>query len=135
MDVVRVVAGVIPRGGAVLACRRRGDGAHPWKWEFPGGKREPAESLADCLRRELREELDIEAEVGCELWRNRHVYPDGAVELFFFLVPSFRREITNRAFAEIRWVPVGELSSLDFLAADRPLCERIDRRAIEIAGR
>jgi 8-oxo-dGTP diphosphatase len=134
MDAVQVAAGVICRSGEVLACRRRADAAHPGKWEFPGGKQETVETLAECLERELREELGIEAEVGRELWRNHHAYPERTVELVFFLVRSYRGEVRNRAFAEIRWVPVGELSSLDFLEADRPLCELIDQRAVLLGG-
>jgi 8-oxo-dGTP diphosphatase len=134
MGLVQVAAGVIVRGGEVLACRRRGDGAHPWKWEFPGGKVERNETPEECLRRELREELGIEAEVGREIWRNRHSYPQRSVELFFFLVPSFHGEITNHAFAEARWVAAGALSELDFLEADRPLVRMIDRRALCLDG-
>lgn len=59
-----VVAAIIERGGLVLVCRRREDGAHPLKWEFPGGKVELGESPEDALRRELREELGIAAEIG-----------------------------------------------------------------------
>jgi mutator protein MutT len=130
---MEVAAAVIARAGEVLVCQRRGDGAHPWKWEFPGGKREPGETLEECLRRELREELGIEAEVGREIWRNRHSYPERSVALFFFHVASFRGTLVNRAFAEVRWVPVGTLSNLDFLDADRPLVERLDRGAISFS--
>ena len=124
MAVLEVAAGVIIRGDTVLVCQRKADGSHPLKWEFPGGKRQPGESLPQCLRRELHEELAIDAEVGDELWRTRHYYQvDRAVDLFFFEVTAFAGEPTNRVFASIRWVARAELAALDFLEADRALVE------------
>jgi 8-oxo-dGTP diphosphatase len=118
---LEVAAGVLVRGDAVLVCQRNAAGSHPLKWEFPGGKRHPDESLPQCLKRELHEELAIDAVVGDELWRTRHYYqPDRAVDLFFFLA-MFTGEPTNRVFAAVRWVTGGSLHSLDFLDADRAL--------------
>jgi 8-oxo-dGTP diphosphatase len=133
-DPVHVSAGLLTRDGRILACRRRPDQPHPGKWEFPGGKREAGESDADCLRRELREELGIEAEVGAEVWRTEHVYPGRApVALRFFAVPAYRGVIENRAFAELRWVQVSELARLDFLDADRALVDRLVRGDIALS--
>jgi 8-oxo-dGTP diphosphatase len=132
--VLQVAAAVISRGQQILVCQRRADGPHPGKWEFPGGKRRPDESLSECARREIAEELGIEVVVGPELWRTRHQYPNQEpVELFFFLVTAYRASIVNHAFAEVRWVTVGALSELDFLEADRPLVERIDQGEINLA--
>src|SRR5262245_14335788 len=64
---VHVTAGILTRDGKILACQRRADQSHGSKWEFPGGKCEAGESLEECLRRELREELGIEAEIGAEV--------------------------------------------------------------------
>jgi 8-oxo-dGTP diphosphatase len=126
--VIEVAAGILTRNDRVLACRRRFEGSHAGKWEFPGGKRQPGESLTACLRRELREELGIDAVVGPELWRTRHFYrPHSPVDVFFFQVTSYTDTVCNRAFAEIRWVKRAELSRLDFLEADRPLVQRLQR--------
>src|SRR5262249_56676683 len=112
----------------VLVCQRRPDQPHGNKWEFPGGKREPGESLQECLRRELREELGIEAEIGAEVWRTEHTYPGRApVALTFFAVVGYRGELENHAFADVRWVETGALQELDFLDADRELIERLAR--------
>lgn len=123
---VHVSAGIILRAGRVLACQRRADQSHPGKWEFPGGKREAGETMAECLRRELREELGIEAEIGAELWRAAHTYPGRPpVALVFFRVDRFAGEARNLEFADIRWVEVGDLAGLDFLDADRELIARL----------
>ena len=94
----------------------------PLKWEFPGGKIEDGEQPRDALRRELEEELGIAAEIGNELVRLQHEYPNGGVvELRFFEVLSYRGEMENRIFREIRWVERHELPKLDFLEADLSL--------------
>ena len=121
-DPIHVGAGIILRAGRVLACQRRADQSHPGKWEFPGGKREAGETMAECLRRELREELGIEAAIGAEVWRAEHTYPGRPpVALVFFRVDDFAGELRNLEFADLRWVELAELGALDFLEADREL--------------
>lgn len=94
----------------------------PLKWEFPGGKIEEGEQPRAAMRRELEEELGIEATIGDEVARIRYEYPGGrSVELRFFVVREFHGEIENRIFREIRWVTRAELLELDFLEADRTL--------------
>jgi 8-oxo-dGTP diphosphatase len=131
--VIHVGAGILVRNGMVLACQRRPDQPHPGKWEFPGGKCEAGETSKDCLRRELREELGIDAQVGAEVWRTEHTYAGRApVALVFCRVDAWRGEIENRVFAELRWVDVARLHELDFLDADRELIRRLAAGAIRL---
>ncbi len=134
-SILQVTAGVIVRAGEVLVCQRAVGARHAGKWEFPGGKREADETPPECLRRELDEELGIAAEIGDLLWRQRHCYPSGRpFELFFYLVTSYEGDPDNRAFAEIRWVPLGRLGELDFLEADRDFVARLDRGEWNFGG-
>lgn len=90
------------------------------KWEFPGGKVEIGETLVDALRRELNEELGIDATTGQSVARVRHNYKNGgAVDLAFFAVHEFEGELKNRIFKDVRWAALADLPSFDFLAADR----------------
>lgn len=115
-----VVAALILRGSQVLICQRRADQPMALKWEFPGGKVEAGESLVEALRRELNEELGIEATIGESVTRIRHNYKNGgAVDLAFFAVHSYQGELENRIFKEFRWAELRDLPSFDFLAADR----------------
>ena len=115
----RVVAALIWKDGKVLVCQRTRHQAMPLKWEFPGGKIEEGEQTRDALRRELEEELGINAVVGEEVARIRHDYKGGgAVELRFFNVNCYTGEIENRIFRDVRWVERSELPSYDFLEAD-----------------
>lgn len=117
-----VAAGLILRGEEVLICQRRPDQPMALKWEFPGGKIEPGESPEQALARELDEELGISADVGPLVTRTRHTYRSGgAVDLQFFAVHSFRGEVTNRIFHDVRWILLRDLIAYDFLAADREL--------------
>ena len=123
---IEVAAGVIVRDGAVLICQRPAGGDHAGKWEFPGGKLEPGESLPDALRRELKEELDIDAVAGPVLWRTQHRYPDRPpVFLTFVLVSEYAGLPTNRAFAAVCWVAPERLDQYDFLEADREFIARM----------
>lgn len=94
------------------------------QWEFPGGKIEPGESAEQALARELNEELGITATVGARVTHIRHNYRHGgAVDLQFFAVEEFAGELENRIFQQFKWVPLHELPSYDFLAADRGLVQ------------
>jgi len=118
----RVVAALILKDDQILACQRTRHQPMPLKWEFPGGKIEEGEQPRDALRRELEEELGIEASIGDEVARIQHEYAaGGVVELRFYEVHTYRGEIENRIFRDVRWVKRGELAELDFLEADRQL--------------
>ena len=124
---ILVVAGIICRGDCILICQRPRVDAYGLQWEFPGGKVRKGEELADALRRELEEELAIQAEVGGEIYRRRHRYPDRYVEVIFFAVPNFGGETHNQVFEAICWAPRALLPEFNFLEADRELVHRLSR--------
>jgi 8-oxo-dGTP diphosphatase len=118
----QVVAALIVKGGKILICQRTKHQTMPLKWEFPGGKIEEGEQPRDALRRELDEELGIDATIGDEVARIRHEYKSGnSVELRFYVVYEFRRELENRIFKDMQWVERKNLPSFDFLEADLKL--------------
>jgi 8-oxo-dGTP diphosphatase len=122
---ILVVAGILVQDKRILVCQRRRDDPYGLQWEFPGGKLEPNEGSKQALRRELSEELSIDAEVGDQVFRLRHRYPDRFVEVTFFLVPFYRGTIRNRVFEEVMWALRSELNRFPFLEADRELAKRI----------
>lgn len=120
----RVVAGLITEKNKLLVCQRTRHQTMPLKWEFPGGKIEDGEQPRDALRRELEEELGIVAEIGDEVARIQHEYPNGGmVELRFFVVRKYLGEIENRIFRDIRWAMPEDLPKYDFLEADLTLVQ------------
>ena len=117
-----VVAALIVHGARILVCQRTRHQTMPLKWEFPGGKIEPGEQPRDALRRELEEELGIDATIGDEVSRLKYVYPGGgAVELRFYVVNQYRGELENRIFRDMKWAERWELEGFDFLEADMQL--------------
>ena len=118
----RVVAALIVRNGKLLVCQRTRHQTMPLKWEFPGGKIEEGEQPRDALRRELDEELGIEATIGDELARIQHEYPNGSVvELRFYIVREYKGDLENRIFKDIQWAQATDLPNFDFLEADLTL--------------
>jgi len=120
----QVAAGLIVRESKLLICQRTKHQPMPLKWEFPGGKIEYGEQPTDALRRELEEELGIDAKIGDEVARIKHTYRNGgSIELRFFVVRDFAGEIENRIFKDVRWVERVELPAYDFLEADLGLVQ------------
>ena len=119
------------KDGKVLVCQRTRYQTMPLKWEFPGGKIEEGEQPRDALRRELDEELGIDARIGEEVARIRHEYKGGgAVELRFYAVHDFKGELENRIFRDVRWARRSELMSYDFLEADLDLVKELAKGKI-----
>jgi 8-oxo-dGTP diphosphatase len=121
---ILVAAAVVERDGAFLLTRRL-DGAHlAGCWEFPGGKVEEGERLDECLRREMLEELGVHAIVGRAIFSTTHAYAERRIELHFFECEIFG-ELNPTMGQEVRWVPRGDLRSLDFPEADAELIDRL----------
>lgn len=91
-----------------LLAQRPPGKAYAGYWEFPGGKREPGESLADACRRELREELGVECEALAPWIIREFVYPHAHVRIRFFRVRTWRGEIRPLEHTGIVWQAVGE---------------------------
>jgi 8-oxo-dGTP diphosphatase len=130
MRQVRVVAAVIRRPGELLVSRRHAEAERGGQWEFPGGKVEPGESEPEALRREIREELGCEIEVGPLLARHCHRYPDLEVELAFYdcrLAPG--AVPAPLLVAALEWARAGTLSRYDFCEADLPVLPLLEAAA------
>lgn len=115
-----VVAALILRDNEVLICQRKAGSAMGLQWEFPGGKVESGETPEQALRRELEEELGIQASIGSHIAEIEHHYRNGgAIHLNFFAVHTFEGEIQNRIFEDTRWAELRDLPAFNFLAADK----------------
>ena len=120
MTTIVVAAAVIERGNRFLVTKRQ-PGVHlAGQWEFPGGKCDPGEALASCMAREIREELDVDVQVGRELLSTTHEYPERRVELHF-LYCDLLGEPTPQLGQDMRWVSREELRTLEFPPADAEL--------------
>ena len=124
---VVVVAAVVERADQILVTQRLAGTHLAGHWEFPGGKMEDGEDHRRCLEREIREELDVEVEVGDELHATSFDYPDRTVELHFYRC-AIIGDPTPVLGQRMRWVSRAELKSLRFPPADRELIRVITDR-------
>ena len=119
--VIDVAAGLVFRAGKLLVAQRKAGSHLAGLWEFPGGKREAGESWEDCLRRELREELAIEVEVGRCFSEVTHAYPGKTVRLRFFVCALVSGEPRPIDCAALAWVTAEGLRDRGFPPADEQL--------------
>jgi 8-oxo-dGTP diphosphatase len=124
-EIIDVAAGLVFRGGKLLITQRRPQDHLGGLWEFPGGKREPAESFEECVRRELHEELGIRVEVSELIESLTHHYPGKSVHLKFFKCRLLEAEPQALACHALAWVGLPELAQYGFPEADARLVQRL----------
>ena len=129
---VTVTAAIISERGKVLIARRKPTAKLANLWEFPGGKIEDGESPEQCLKRELREEFEIEVEVCDFLGASIHAYDFGTIELMAYRTQFISGDFKLNDHAEIAWVSIGAIGGYDFAPADLPFVEMIRRGEIEL---
>jgi 8-oxo-dGTP diphosphatase len=122
---IEVAAGLVFRDGKLLIARRPSHAHLGGLWEFPGGKREPAETYQECLRRELAEELGIEVQVLDLVEALTHHYPDRSVLLCFFRCRWLRHEPKGADGQDLAWITAQDLDRYEFPAADARLLGRL----------
>jgi|SRR5919204_1772760 mutator protein MutT len=128
--VVEVTAAIIrdATGRYLITQRRRGSHLEGL-WEFPGGKRDAGESLVDCLRRELLEELGATFEIGDPIATVEWSYPDRTIVLHFFDCRLLAGTIAPREGQAMAWVEPARLRDYKFPPADDKLIDRLSSTA------
>ena len=124
MKTIEVVAAIIGRGGEVFATQR-GYGQWQGWWEFPGGKIEPGESHLDALKREIREELNAEIEVGELLETVEWDYPEFHLTMHCFICNLMSESLHLNEHEAATWLNLGNLRSVKWLPADEILLDKI----------
>jgi len=121
-----VVAGIIEKNGKVLIAQRKEDcPREPLMWEFPGGKVERGETPAQSLKREIKEELGIEIDVGEKFLETS--LEDKGVEIALAAYRARWKSGAAKAIdvRDFRWVEVEELGGFEFAKADVPIVEKL----------
>ncbi len=129
---IHVAAGVIIRNSRaglieILLAKRPMTAHKGGLWEFPGGKVERGETAEEALKRELGEELAIDAQVSSALLQIPYDYPEKSVLLDVWLVSVFAGEPMGNEGQEVRWVSLAELDSFDFPEANAPIVDFLQR--------
>ncbi|MDA0986516.1 MAG: NUDIX domain-containing protein [Bacteroidetes bacterium] len=123
---IETVVGIIIKEGAVLLGQRKETSLYPLKWEFPGGKVEKNESIENCLKRELKEELNLDIK-SCELYHQQFAeYKDsGKFFVHYYLINLKNENVRNLAFKQIAWIPISELKEFDILEGNKNVVKKL----------
>lgn len=132
MKRVHVVAAVIESGEDILIARRPDHVHQGGKWEFPGGKVEPNESLETALARELHEELGIHVVAAQPLIAIAHDYPDKQVLLDVWRVTEFTGDPVGREGQQVQWVARADLRQYEFPAANVPIVAAVQLPSVYV---
>ncbi|HIX15221.1 MAG TPA: (deoxy)nucleoside triphosphate pyrophosphohydrolase [Candidatus Hungatella pullicola] len=124
MRQIKVAAAIIVKDQKIFATQR---GYGPWKdgWEFPGGKVEPGEDSRDAVKREIKEELDTEIEVGELFHTVEYDYPDFHLSMDCFLCTIVKGNLILKEHEAALWLSREETDRVDWLPADISLIEKI----------
>lgn len=130
---INVVAALLRDGDRFLICQRPVNKARALLWEFVGGKVEPGETKEAALRRECREELDIDVAVGDVFAVVDHEYPDITIRLTLFnagLTPCSKppRALEHN---DVRWITAAEIPQYEFCPADKDILTLLKKEAAE----
>jgi 8-oxo-dGTP diphosphatase len=120
-----VVAALVRQDGKILLSQRRADQSLPLCWEFPGGKIEPGEAPEDALRREIREELGCDVEVGAIFEVVFHAYDDFDLYMLVYECTIVAGEPAAKQVAAVAWFTPREIPELSLPPADYPLARRL----------
>jgi len=126
--VVHVAVGVIRREQQYFLTKRLVNAHQGGKWEFPGGKVESDETVAQALYRELKEEIAIDV-LSCQpLIEISHDYGDKKVLLEVYLVENFQQEPIAQEGQQSNWFSLAQLKELDFPDANKAIIDKLEEK-------
>ena len=121
-----VAAGLIMCDGLLLIGQRKHGKSLEYKWEFPGGKLEQGETLEECLKREMMEEMQLEIEVGKHFADSSYDYDFGTIVLHAYWASCKSRDVpVVLEHEQYKWIKLQDLPQYDFAPADKPIIEAI----------
>lgn len=118
----RVTAAIIKYQEKILIAQRKKEKNQGLLWEFPGGKQEQGETLEDCLKREIMEELHLPIIIEKFFMDTEYHYQEEAIQLFAYFARCEQNKIDYMdSHEQIKWVSLKDLSNYTFAPADRPI--------------
>jgi len=121
--IIQVVGAAIINDSGELLCAQRGYGSLIGKWEFPGGKVEENETDQEALKREIKEELNIDIEVSDLIDENYNEYADKNINLKVYKCKYISGEIHDTEHQALKWNKPEDAEFLDWADADKPIVE------------
>lgn len=124
-NTIDVTCAIIVKDNKILVAQRSEKMKLPMKWEFPGGKLEENENEIDCIKREIKEEINIEIEIIRKLSNNNHDYGNFKINLIPFLANYVSGEIILLEHSTYKFLDKNELIYLDWADADIPIVDEL----------
>tara|TARA_B100000902_G_C27247011_1_gene883154 strand:+ start:1130 stop:1522 length:393 start_codon:yes stop_codon:yes gene_type:complete len=124
-EVIKVAGAIIKKNDKYLIARRAPGDRSEGFWEFPGGKIEHGETSFECIKRELKEELNIDAEIGKLYSQYIYDHPHISYELFFYEVKFFSGNLKKNVHDKIKWEKLENFHNYVFLPGDGPVIQEL----------
>ena len=131
-DIVKVTAAILVKDNKIIIAKRGPNDRLANKWEFPGGKVEINETPEQCLKREMKEEFDIDVSVGEYLGSSIYYYDHISIELMAYRTYWENGEIHLNDHNEFKWISLEQLAEFDFAPADLIFVEKLQNEEIAI---
>ena len=123
-----VTAGIIVKNNKILIAQRKHGKSCEYMWEFPGGKQEENETLQECLKRELYEELSINVSVGNFFATSCYDYDFGTIILHAFWVNTDNDCLSfHPDHEQIKWIEISDIDNYTFAPADLPIVDELKK--------
>lgn len=129
MKTIKVAAAIIKHNGMILATQR-GYGDFKDGWEFPGGKLEAGENSKEALKREIKEELDTEIQVGDLLETVEYDYPTFHLSMDCYVCTLISDKIVLKEHEASKWLGIEDIDNLNWLPADKYLIPKIKGKVL-----
>jgi 8-oxo-dGTP diphosphatase len=126
MKTVIVTAALVIEQGKILVTQRKKDSSQGLLWEFPGGKVKEGEEPREALRRDLKEELDVEVKVGMLFDAVFYSYPEYPILLLVYRCWIEKGFLKPIGCHDLRWVSLQELEKLPMPPADDPIRKHLE---------
>ena len=128
MKAIPVTCAIIIHQNKILVAKRSSTMSQAGFWEFPGGKIENNESMEECLKREIMEELGIEISVKFKLTPSIHEYsPEKVIKLFPFICDWKSGGLRVLEHEEVKWISIKGMENLNLAPADIPICKELSQ--------
>ncbi|MCK4462701.1 MAG: (deoxy)nucleoside triphosphate pyrophosphohydrolase [Candidatus Omnitrophica bacterium] len=124
-----VVGAVIEKEGKILVCQRKDDDQFGSQWEFPGGKVEENEDRVDALKRELKEEIRVEVEVGSLIDIFEDEIPTMKIYVYLYRCSIVKGTPSCIECQNIKWATIVEINTLDLAPADRKIADYLLKKS------
>lgn len=130
----QIGAGLIWRDGKLLITRRQENGLLGGLWEFPGGKQKKNETIQECVRREIKEELSVQVIVENHFMTVKHAYSHFRITLDIFNCQWISGEPECKVCSDFYWVTVEQLSTFPFPKANKRIVHKLTEISTQVSG-